>query len=180
MTRIVALQPAVEQVTELPTTTAVFDPAGRRVAWLKGGNPNSTEASQIVIRDLATGSDTPLETEGFLKTSLTWPADGEGVLFVGAIPGEPSRSDIFLAKPGFSPIRLTNDAGHKVNPLVDPTGAVLVYTVAATSPFGGRGAGPASSAVEAVVLDLKAGTSRSIPGTVPGSLSMSADGGTLA
>jgi hypothetical protein len=179
-TRIVAVRPTVRQVAELPTTTAAFDPAGRRIAWIRTGVPGTTGTNNIVVRDLASNADTVWPEDGLLKTTLVWSPAANGIVFVGASHDDTSRTDVFLAKADSSPQRLSSAPGYKVNPLVDPGGAAVVYSVVGTSPFGGRGAGPAASTSDATILDLKAGTSRTIPGIVTGSLTMSADGSTLA
>ena len=118
--------------------------------------------------------------DGLLKTNLTWSAAANGIVFVGGLADDTSRTEIFLAKEDSSPVRLSSAPGYKVNPLVDPTGAVVVYTVGGASPFGGRAAGPASTTSDAVVIDLKGDTNRVITDIVTGSLVMSRDGGTLA
>ena len=180
MTRVVSVRPTVRQVAELPTTTAVFDPTGRRIAWLRTGQQGTTGVNNIVVRDLATGADKVWPEDGLLKSNLTWSAAANGIVFVGGLADDTSRTEIFLAKEDSSPVRLSSAPGYKVNPLVDPTGAVVVYTVGGTSPFGGRATGPASTTSDAVVLDLKGDTGRVIMDIVIGSLVMSRDGGTLA
>ena len=180
VTRVVSLRPSPRQIAELPTSIAAFDPSGRRLAWIRSGQSGTPDAHTIVIRDLSTGAERALLPDGLMKTDLTWSSGGDGIVFVGGDPNDASRTDVFLAKPGSSPVRLSAAGGHKVAPLVDPTGAVIVYTVAPASPFGGRAMGPPTATVEAVVLNLKDGSSRTISGIAPGSLTMSADGSTLA
>jgi Tol biopolymer transport system component len=180
VTRVVSVRPTVRVVAELPTSMAAFDPSGKRLAWVRTGQAGTPNAQDVVIRNLATGSDTALPADGLLKTALTWTGSGDGVLFIGAAPGDATRSDIFVAREGNSPVRLTNQGGHKAGMLVDPTGAVLAYSESAASPFGGRGAAPPTQSTNAVVIDLKTMQPRVMADVVPGSLTMSADGSTLA
>jgi Tol biopolymer transport system component len=179
-TRVVSVRPVVREVAELPTTTAVFDPAGRRIAWIRIGQPGTMGTHAIVVRDLATGVDTAWPEDGLLKTSLVWAPAANGIVFVGAAQDNSSRTDIFLARADAAPQRLSSAPGYKVSPLVDPGGAVVVYSVASASPFGGQGPRPGRSTSDATVIDLKSGTGHAILDVVTGSLTMSADGSALA
>jgi hypothetical protein len=55
LTSIIKLDPKPEKVAELPTALVAFDRAGRRLAWLRQVTPGNPEASELVVRDLATG-----------------------------------------------------------------------------------------------------------------------------
>ncbi len=177
VTRLVRTRPAVSVVADLPTNVAAFDPAGARVAWLRTATPGALDTREIVVRDLATGAEHVLGAPGLLKSTLAWSARGDGVLFVGAEPGDASHSDVFLVTDGSPPSRLTSEPGLKGGLIVDPGGAVLLYYVTAAGT--GRTAGPGTGA-NATVLDLKTGVSRAIPGVVAGSLTLAADGSTIA
>jgi hypothetical protein len=179
-TRVVALRPSVRQIAELPGTGAAFDRTGGRLVLVAPLAPGQAESSRALhVRDLATGADTVISGPGLLKTSPVWSADGERVLFIGSEISDASRSDVYAARAGESPTRLTTAPGHKNNVIVDPSGRTLIYFSAPNSPFGGRGGG-AASPPEAIVVDLKTGATRPIPGVLPGSLTIAMDGSMLA
>ena len=178
--RIVSVRPSVRQVAELPTTTAVFDPSGRRVAWIRMGQSGTSRTSGIVVRDLATGVDAVWPEDGLLKAGLVWAPAANGIVFVGAAQNDTSRTDIFLARADRSPQRLSAGPGYKVNPLVDPNGRVVVYSEVRTSPFSGWAADPTAAVSDAIALDLESGSTRTIPDVITESLTMSVDGSALA
>jgi len=141
VTRLVRVGPTPQVVAELPTTTVAFDRAGRRVAWLRAQQPGDPAATEIVVRDLASGAERVVLSAGLQKTALAWAADDESVFFVGAEAADPARSDVYRVKEGSAPVRLTDLPGHKTGLQVDTTGTTLVYQSSAQSPFG-RGGGP--------------------------------------
>jgi hypothetical protein len=82
VTRVMRLGGATpQQVTELSTTTVAFDPASTRLAWLRAGA--AAGSTEIVVRDLASGTDRVVVGAGLLKTGLTWSGDGRSILFLG-------------------------------------------------------------------------------------------------
>ncbi len=191
-TRIVRVGPPVETVAELPTTVTAFDLEGRRVAWLRGAMPGDTRAAELVVRDLSNGADRVWLGPGLHKAALTWTRDGR-VIFLGADDADASRSDVYAAREGGAPLRLTDEPGFKTGPLIDPAGTALIYTSTATSPFAGRagGAGPGGgrggaagggrggAAVMSTVgiVNLAARTTRVVNGA---GITMAADGSTIA
>jgi hypothetical protein len=192
VTRVVQLTPAPRQVAELHASGVVFDPAGRRIAWLRTPAGGTPAASEIVLRDLAGGAERVVPSAGLQKANLTWSGDGQSILFIGGSEADATRSDVYSVRDGAAPVRLTAEPGFKTNMIVDPSGAALVYLTATASPFagrggagrggggggGGRGGGGATSTF--VVVDLKAGTSRTIAAASASALTMSADGSELA
>ena len=138
MTRIVRVTSPAKPLAELPTTTVAFDRAGRRVAWLRTA---AGSAPEIVVRDLSSGADRVWLGGGLLKSSLAWSADDQSVIFLGAESAESARADIYSVREGQPATALTGEAGFKSAPVLDSAGATLAYTVAATNPFAGRGAG---------------------------------------
>jgi hypothetical protein len=145
ITRVVKLDAPQKPVVELKGTGLVFDDSTHAVLI------DATGA--LVLVDLTTGSQKPLSTGTLLKTSPMFGARGV-VLFVGADPADTTRNDIYQASESGAPVRLTTEPGFKSNPLVDSTGAALLYTVSAASPIrgggpGGRGVGGAAGAAGA-------------------------------
>jgi hypothetical protein len=152
--RVVYLRPALSDdvvqaqkaLDALPADSMQRAQAGARVNWLL------MTASTLVVRDLASGRESELRTDGLLKAAPVWSADGKTVYFIGARENDASRSDVYQASENAAPERLTDADGVKLFPIVDPTGAYLLYTVGAMSPFGppatpggapgGRPAGP--------------------------------------
>jgi hypothetical protein len=190
-TRVVSLGAAPKTVIDLKGTGLAFDDGHRAVLI------DATGA--LVLVDLSTGTQKPLATGTLQKASPMFGSRG-AVLFVGVDPADATRNDIYQASETGAPVRLTDEPGFKANPIADPTGAALVYTVAAASPIrgggpgargaggaagaagggraggGGRGATPAPPATFAVV-NLAAKTTRVIEGSA---VTMSANGKTIA
>jgi hypothetical protein len=189
VTRIVEVRgDGVSTVADLRGVSAAFDPAGRRVAYLRP-SPNAA----LVLHDLATGQDRVLPT-GTLRASAPVLA-GNRVLFIGSEPSDPSRSDVYAIENDQPAVRLTDQGGLKSNLLVDPNGASVVYTVTPAPPARGGGAGagaqgqaPAAAPSTPVVtcaaatasfgvVDVAAKTTRIVPGA---SVTMSSDGSAIA
>jgi len=235
VTRVVTVTGgAPKVVAELAGTDAVFDAAETHVAWLRpkagaewtnaaatfdaAGSNQERQAAQaqmtlllgrdgeLVVRDLASGTDRAWSTGSLLKTTPVWSGDGRTILFVGAEPAGADRNDVYSTDGSSAPVRLTEQPGFKSNVLLDPKGRALVYTIAGQSPFrqpgapaaapAGRGGGGAGGAAGGgpnpcggggrgggggtpafAVVDLAAKTTRTIPGQAA---TMSADGGTIA
>jgi Tol biopolymer transport system component len=204
VTRLVRLGATPQSIAEVRAVNVVLDPAGRRAAWMRTAADDGS--AQVTVRDLAAGSETSTRLPKVQATALAWSGDGRQLLFIGS--DDPARSDVFsitvpLATPTAQPVRLTDEAGFKTNLMVDPSGAVVVYTAAAQSPFGGGGGrgGPPAAAPQAggrgggggggrgaggpgapagtsyVVMNLKTKATHPITGT---GLTMSGDGSTLA
>jgi Tol biopolymer transport system component len=190
--RIARLGATVETVADLPGPAA-FDRSGRRVAWLRLGQPPSdARNSEIVVRDLATGTEQVWLGAGLHKTApLSWSDDS--VIFLGAESGDSARTDFYAVRPGSAPVRLTEEPGFKMNAVLDPRETVLAYTVTTVSPFsppagggagaggggggrgGGRGGAPALPTIALVNVAAKA--TRTVTGS---GFTMSADGSTVA
>lgn len=134
VTRIVKLDPSPKTIAELKGTSFVFDD-GTHGAMLDA-------TGGLVLVDVTTGATRPVNTGNLLKASPMLGPNGS-LLFIGADPADATRNDIYQAHENGAPTRLTIEGGFKTNPLVDPTGAALVYTVAAASPIRGGGPGAA-------------------------------------
>jgi hypothetical protein len=189
-TRVVKLDATPRTIADLKGTALAFDD-GNRAAVLDA-------TGGLVVIDLTSGAQHSVATGNLLKASPMFGARG-AVLFVGADPADATRNDIYQANDTGAPTRLTDEPGFKANPIVDPTGAALVYTVTAASPIrsggpGGRGAGGAAGGAGGraggggrgaaggppatfAVVNLAAKTTRIVEGT---GVTMSANGKSIA
>jgi hypothetical protein len=199
-------------VAELPGTSATFSPDGTRVAYLKVIDTDEVRKasdaldaasltqdnrgvlvqtlawqiardSVIVVRDLASGHELDLLTPVMVKSSLIFAGDGRTLYFLGAKDDNDTRTDIYkISETSDGPSLAVDAAGLKSAPLMDPTGAVLVYTVPTVSPLrrpgeARRPAGPTRAPSTFGLADLSSGRVSVIAGTSP---TLSADGRTLA
>jgi len=173
------------EVAELPGVSATFSSSLPQVAYLKIPDHDEIRAASqalekasltaqnrnqliqtltwliakhaaIVVRDLNTGREMSLPTPDLLKTGLTFSADGRFLYFLGGREAEVDRTDIYVISENEPrPIVIADAPGLKSAPIIDPTGAVLLYTIPAVSPLrqpaGGRGgeAGRAGGAGQA-------------------------------
>jgi hypothetical protein len=152
-------------------------PTAGRAQRLAAFNTRLSIESALVVRSLASGQETPLETGGMRKQALTFGA--EGVLFAG-LPAEGATGQIYLAAEGAEPIALTSGDGEKVIGEVNDQGTALTFTVRTAGSGrggGGRGAGGAGGAGATFsLLTLADRKSTVIRGSAP---SFSADGSAL-
>jgi hypothetical protein len=91
--------------------------------------------NDLVVRNLGSGAERVVPTGGLLKSAPMFAADGHNILFIGSDEKDLARSDIYLTSDTGAPVRLSSEAGHKSNVVVDPRGASLLYTVTGTAPF---------------------------------------------
>jgi Peptidase family M28/WD40-like Beta Propeller Repeat len=100
------------------------------LAWL------IAKHSLIVVRDLNTGREMGLPTPDLLKTGLTFSADGRLLYFLGAKEAEPGRTDVYVISENEPrPVLVADVPGLKSAPIVDPSGAALLYIVPGQSPL---------------------------------------------
>lgn len=142
VTRVVKLEATPRTVAELKGTGLSFDDATHAVFLDAGG--------AIVVVDLATGVPRTVNTGSLQKASPMFGPRGS-VLFIGADAADATRNDIYSVSGDAAPVRLTDEAGFKTNPIIDAGGTALIYTVAPASPIrgggpGGRGAAGAAGA----------------------------------
>jgi hypothetical protein len=158
--------------------------------------------SAIVVRDLNTGREMGLPAPDLLKTGLTFSADGRLLYFLGGTEAEPDRTDIYVISENEPrPIVLADAGGVKSAPVVDPNGAVLLYTIPVQNPLrrpqtsgeagrageagaagqtarAGRAGGPGGNQpARFAIVDLKTRRVSLVNGTAP---ALSGDGKTLA
>jgi hypothetical protein len=122
--------------------------------------------------------------------------------FLGAKEGEPDRTDVYVISENEPrPVLVADASGLKSAPIVDPSGATLLYVIPSQSPLrrpqvpgqagqsagsgqagqaggAGRGGGPgANQPAMFAIVDLKTGTVSTVVGAAP---ALSGDGKTLA
>jgi Peptidase family M28/WD40-like Beta Propeller Repeat len=175
-TRILRNDATRAEVAELPGVSATFSSSLPLVAYLKIPDHDEIRAASqaiekasltaqnrnqliqtltwliakhavIVVRDLSTGREMSLPAPDLLKTGLTFSADGRFLYFLGGREAETDRTDIYVISENEPrPIVVAEAPGLKSAPVVDPAGAVLLYTIPALNPLrqptvGGRGGG---------------------------------------
>src|SRR5262245_25372367 len=92
--------------------------------------------ASIVVRDLNTGREMGLPTPDLVKTGLTFSADGRVLYFLGGKESEPDRTDIYVISENEPRPLIAADApGLKGAPVIDPSGAVLLYTMPTVNPL---------------------------------------------
>jgi Zn-dependent M28 family amino/carboxypeptidase/Tol biopolymer transport system component len=229
-TRIVRVTPQAEVVADVRGAGVAVNATGTHAAWIRppqtaewadaqqllaAPGPNSPERQiaatvaawltatqgELVVRDLAAGTDRVVPTPGLAKTSPAFAADNQSVVFVGSEIADLSRSDIYLAG-GSAPERLTSAPGFKTVTTVAPNGTALLYSTTGAPTFrqpptaapgvaggragggggraggaGGRGGGPGGGAGSFAVLNLATRGTRIVSGS---GATMSADGSTIA
>lgn len=131
------------------------------------------QETRLLVRDLATGRDAPVDTGG-MRPTWAGMAAGGGVLFAAAGPS--GAAEIYRVASGQAAAALTGGEGHKVPLGLNAQATALLFAIGA--PGGGRGDGPGGQAAAPTfgVLSLADGATAMITGTSP---SFSADGHSL-
>jgi Tol biopolymer transport system component len=166
------------KVTPSPTLTEAFAAIGAAAANERGQRTAAFNAriaieSQVVIRDLASGRETVVETPELEKASLAFSSKG---LLLAAAPVD-GDGQIYLIPEGGAPTPLTSGEGDKTIGAVSRDGSALTYTVRrGGAGRGGRGGGGAGGQTF-VLLTVADGRSTSIAGSAS---AFSADGAALA
>jgi hypothetical protein len=202
------------RVAELPGVSATFSPGGGRVAYLKltdsselsaaakaiddaplaGQNRNALvqalnyqvmRNNTIVIRDLNTQQEREIPVPALLKTGLSYSADGRRLYFLGGSEADDTRNDIYAVAEGQPASRVGDADGIKGTPIVDASGASLMYVVPNQNPFRrpqppNPGAGGAAGAQQRPpsfgIIDLASNRTKTILGSAP---AYSGDGKTV-
>ncbi|MGB2718074.1 MAG: M20/M25/M40 family metallo-hydrolase [Vicinamibacterales bacterium] len=157
---------------ELEQEQAAIDaaPASERSQRLGGLTQSLTAASQIVVRDLASGRERTVAAGELRKSAPMMAAEGM-VLFAGGAGSEPTQ--IYGASPSGAPKPLTTDPGEKALIDVNSKGtAALVGVRTGGGGRGGRGGGFGGPQTFGL-LTLPSGSWTPIEGTAP---TFSADG----
>ena len=213
-TRVVRNDASRAVLADLPGVSATFAPNGDTVAYLKFvENPELTAAikalddapltaqgrnqlvqavnyqvlrnTAIVIRNLTSGQERGLAAPNLLKTGLTFAADGRRLFFLGGSDTDETRNEIYAVADGQAPVRVGDATGLKAAPVVDPSGATLLYIVPNQNPLrrpqapgGGAGGGRGQQTQASfAIIDLATNRTRTVVGSAP---SYSADGKSLA
>lgn len=163
ITRVV--DPAASRVVaELQGGSATADSAGGRIAYFTDGG------ARIVIRDVQSGRDTPVDAAGGRPAWLAWVPDGSRLLYAVTDAG---GSRIFAAAPSGESAPIPSGDGVKVRPVVSADGRALIVQVAEP------GSTPARPRISgATIIDLAGSRVETIP-TGP-DVAVSADGSRLA
>ena len=203
-TRIIPVGNAarVESPIELPGVGAAFSVDGLKVAYLRlpsGQNATAAQTavdaatpadrsqrlialnqviaaeSRVVVRELATGRETPLETGSLRVTAVACGADS---ILASAYPAEGGPAQIFDVAEGRDPMPRTTGEGDKVIQGRNSTGTALLFTTrsGAGAGRGGRAGGPGAGSSFSV-LSLADGKTTMINGSAP---AFSRDGASLA
>jgi hypothetical protein len=168
LARVIRVLPAdgsTKPIAELRGSGATFSPDGTDLAYLKLAPSPALQAAQaaldasaaaerqqrqtdvnrllakewqIVIRDLATGSETPVNTGNLGKTAVRLGVNG-AVLFSGA--GVDGVSQIYLAHGNDAPAPITSGEGNKDLGDVSTKGRLALYTLRGRGGRGGGGGG---------------------------------------
>ena len=148
-------------------------PANQRTQRLNAFNARIALESRLVMRELASGRETELETGQLRKQSLAFTA--KGIVFAG-LPAEGGAGQIFSASEGSAPVALTAGEGEKVLGEVNAAGTALTFTVRMPGAGrGGRGGGGGTPSFH--LLSLGDAKTTMIGGSAP---AFSADGAALA
>jgi Tol biopolymer transport system component len=203
VTRVLRADGSTQPVAELRGSGAVFAPDGAKLAYLQlaapstalreaqaaadtagGGERQQRQAAlnnllasewRIVVRDLASGTDTPVNTGNVGKTAVRLGADG-AVIFAGA--GVDGGSQVYLARADGAPTPLTTGEGEKALGEMSAKGSLALYTVRGRGGRGGgRGGAPREGTGTFGVISLPDGRAVTVTGSAP---ALSADGTTLA
>ena len=203
-TRIIPVGNAarVESPIELPGVGAAFSVDGLRVAYLRLPNSQNATAAQtaldsagqadraprvsalnqiiaaesrVVVRELATGRESTLDTGSLRVTAVLCGADS---VVVTGYPADGGAAQIYDVAEGRAPIPRTTGDTDKIIQARNSTGTVLTFTTRAVGGAGRGGrAGGAGAAASFGVLSLADGHATMVNGSAP---AFSRDGASLA
>ena len=203
-TRIIPVGNAarVESPIELPGVGAAFSVDGLRVAYLRLPNSQNATAAQtaldsagqadraqrvnalnqiiaaesrVVVRELATGRESALDTGSLRVTAVLCGADSVAVT---GYPADGGAAQIYDVAEGRAPIPRTTGDTDKIIQARNSTGTVLTFTTRAVGGAGRGGrAGGAGAAASFGVLSLADGHATMVNGSAP---AFSRDGASLA
>ena len=160
ITRVLPSDGSTKPVSELPGFGAVFSPDGSKLAYLSAAHRQELTAAQaavdrappadrqpqqtalnqtvaalarLIVRDMVTGRETPIETGVIRKTALAY---GAGAIFFTGTDGGPAQ--IYEVAEGRAPVVRTTGNVDKVLLEMNATGTALLFTTRAP---GGRAGG---------------------------------------
>ena len=193
-TRVLPANGTTTPVVELPGSGAAFSVDGSKIAYLRlapvaelvaaqasvdastpAERPQRQNAlnqlivalTRIVVRDIASGPETTIDTGLMRKTSLAYGANA--IFFTGSSP-EGGPAQIFEVAEGHAPVARTTGDTDKVIQATNTPGTALLFTNRPAG--GGRGAGGGRAGgpgapVTFGVLSLVDGRTTSINGSAP-------------
>ncbi|MBA2304952.1 MAG: M20/M25/M40 family metallo-hydrolase [Acidobacteria bacterium] len=149
-------------------------PSNQRAQRLTAFNSRIALESRLVVREIASGRETEMETGQLRKQSLAFGATG--ILFAGS-PADGS-GQIYWIQNGAAPAALTSGDGEKVIGDMNASGTALTFTVrlAGAGRAGGGGGGQGANQ-SFRLLTLPDGKVATIAGSAP---AFSVDGGSIA
>lgn len=201
VTRLLPADGSARPLAELQGADAAFSPDSTKLAYLKltptpalhaaqaAALENVAQAertrrqnalnmliagqSRLVVRDIATGRDTELNTGDLKKTGLAFGSDGIVLLSVAT---DQNVSQIYSIAEGRQAIALTTGAGEKTLIDMNASGSAALYTIRVGGPGRGGGGGGGAATITFGVVLLPEARAIPIAGSSP---SFSADGRSL-
>jgi Tol biopolymer transport system component len=176
-TRVVPASGTTTPVAELPGVGAVFSPDGSKIAYLRLPADGDVTQTRIVVRDIASGHETTIDTGSMRKSSLAF---GANAIFFTAAGPDGGPEQIFEVAEGRAPVARTTGNLDKVLQNVNAPGTALFFTNrpagggrGGSGRAGGAGAAPATFGV----LSLADGRTTTVNGFAP---AFSRDGASFA
>jgi Tol biopolymer transport system component len=168
--RLLHASPPYGVATELTGFGGAFSPDGATLAYVKV--TATPDAQPLVVRDLATGAETVLESGVLRKSSLVF---GAGVILFAGTAAE-GGTQVYSAGPG-QPVRaLTSGPGDKQPLGTNADGTAVLFTVRTGGGRGGGRGGAAGGPAAFGIVHLPEGRVTMVDGSSP---SFSADGSSL-
>ncbi len=176
-TRVVPANRTTTAVAELPGVGAAFSVDGLKIAYLRLPADGNVIQARIVVRDIASGHETTIDTGSMRKSSLAFGANA--IFYTGAGPdGGPEQ--IFEVAEGRVPVARTTGNLDNVLQSMNAPGTALFFTnrpAAGGRGGGGRAGGPGAAPATFGVLSLADGGTTTVNGSAP---AFSRDGASFA
>jgi Tol biopolymer transport system component len=176
-TRVVPANGTTTPVAELPGFGAAFSVDGSKIAYLRLPAEGDVLQARIVVRDIASGRETTIDTGPMRKSSLAYGANA--IFFTGAGP-EGGAEQIFEVAEGRAPAARTTGNMDKVLQSMNAPGTALFFTSRSAGGGrggGGRAGGPGAAPATFDVLSLADGRTTTVNGSAP---AFSRDGASFA
>ena len=199
LTRLLTADGSTKPIAELPGFGAVFSPDGSKLAYLSvqhrqeltdaqaavdrampaerqpqqdAVNQMVAGLARVIVRDVATGRETPIDAGTLRKTALAY---GAGRIFFSGTGMDGDPTQIYEVAEGRTPIMRTTGTLDKVLLEINATGTALLFTT--RLPGGGRGGGQGGSPATFGLLSAADGRVTTITGSAP---SFSGDGASFS
>ena len=156
VTRLLPADGSTKPTAEFAGYGAVFSPDASKLAYLSvaprqepidvrssAARSAATQATvpalaRLIVRDIASGRETEIDTGVLRKTALAY---GAGAILFSAAGPDGGPAQIYEAAEGRAPVARTTGDLDKVLQAINATGTALIFTTRAP---GGRGAGAAA------------------------------------